>query len=373
MISRRATLALLTVLGIACSSSDGLVISSGSYRDSDTPEGPGLAEHFAEDFPVGVALGGDQLSVFQDILLRDFNRLTAENAMKPSNLQPVQGQWAWEETDQLMAFAQSNGWKVTGHTLLWHTHQGARWMTDTRDRAFADAALCDHITMTITRLATMYPGVIDNWDVVNEAISDNGGYRTDSPWYQTYGGPEFVLRAFECAAAAVATTGQDIKLYYNDFNVVNDVKRASIVELVQYVQAHGIRIDGVGMQAHWQINYPRRAQIEAAFGDILALGVDVKISELDVSAYDDFSAAGPEAELPSLPAIREQQQADRYVEYFRTFRDYSDYISSVTIWGVTDAVSWLNYAGTVRDRKDYPLLYDGDQQPKDAYFELLRL
>lgn len=344
--------------------------ASGSSGDT-VPNG--LAAHFEDDFSVGVALEPWQLDVFEDILVRDFNRLTAENAMKPSSLQPSEGAWSWDSTDALMHFAQQHGWHATGHTLLWHTDQGARWMTDARDRDYADAALCEHIGTAVTRLAATYPGVIDNWDVVNEAVMDGGGYRTDSPWYETYGGPEFILRAFECAANAVDATGQDIKLYYNDYNVYEPGKLASIVELVHYVQDHGGRIDGVGLQGHWNIEYPDTIAIETAFLQLIDAGVEIKISELDISIYNDYTSDGREPEQPTLPEDRETLQADRYADFFTLFRTYAEHVAHVTLWGVSDDVSWLDTHGAVRDRNDYPLLFDDDHEPKEAYERLLNL
>jgi endo-1,4-beta-xylanase len=227
----------------------------------------------------------------------------------------------------------------------------------------------------IFKVVERYADVVDNWEVVNEAISDNPDetYRDGedgSKWYEIYGDHTYIYDAFRFAREALEkTTGSARgKLYYNDYNVPRPHKLESILALVDCLRNEkGIPVDGVGLQGHWRLDEPSVGDIEEAIDRIEAAGLKAKISELDISVYteDDWEKKVWEPDKPFTEAL-EEEQADRYEELFELFRENKDVITSVTLWGITDSITWLDaFPTAIRD--DYPTLFDDDKRPKEAF------
>src|SRR5690606_5573623 len=210
----------------------------------------------------------------------------------------------------------------------------------------------------IHTVAGRYAGRLDAWDVVNEVIGEDGQYR-DTLWTRAYGGDgdALVRDAFRFASEAAP----DAALYYNDFNAWRPEKRDGIVRMVRMLQAAGIRIDGVGIQGHWGLDYPSTAHIEAAIDAYAALGVKVMVTELDVDVLPQTKEGqiigqgmtDPQFQLPEfkafldpyrngLPDTVQAQLADRYAELFRIFNARRDKLHRVAVWGVEDGMSWKN-------------------------------
>ncbi len=340
---------------------------------TEAPEGTGkLAATFKEHFGVGVAVEPRHLTSVGPILSGDFNRLTAENAMKFAQLHPSEGSYAFERADEIAEFARQHSMAMTGHALVWYRETPA-WLVAANDPSATTAALDEHIRTVVER----YADVTDNWDVVNEAISDSGGktYRDGdegSKLYPLYGGQQYIKVAFESAAAAVSATGKSIALYYNDYNVVDDAKRAKIIEMVRWLKAEGVQIDGVGLQAHWNIEWPNDALLQKTIDELVAEGVKLKISELDLSVYtkDDYGTETWEPQK-EFTADLAQRQAQRYQQLFALFAKNAEHITSVTFWGVSDDQTWLDDFPAA-GRNNYPLLFDDQHQPKPAYFSILQ-
>jgi endo-1,4-beta-xylanase len=250
--------------------------------------------------------------------------------------------------------------QVVGHNLVWHSQTGA-WVFQGADGTPADrdtllARMRDHIRTVVGR----YKGRIHGWDVVNEAIDEDGSMRK-SPW-QLGIGDDYVAKAFEFAHEA----DPDAELYYNDFNLEKPAKRAGVIALVKDLQARKLRIDGIGNQAHWRLDTPTVAQIDEALVDLHATGLNVMYSELDINLLPntprdaDPSLANPYAN--GLPDQVQQQLAQRYADVFGVLMKHRDAVTRVTFWGVSDADSWLN-----RGRMNYPLLWDRQRRPKPAF------
>lgn len=320
-----------------------------------TAEGETLSEIYAPYFRIGAAVAGGEYGydTFRandnaEAVIAEFSSLTAENAMKAGVIHPTANSWNYAAADKIVSWATARDIGVRGHALVWHQQTGT-WMftdggTQEEKKAFARANMKAHIEAMLAR----YGSRVEWWDVVNEAISDSSTgsiYRTDSPWYQAYGDATFIRDAFAFARAA----NPDVKLYYNDYSMVSAGKRARTIQMIDELDLvrDGL-IDGVGMQSHWQIDSPSTSEIQSAIDDFSALGIDVQITELDIVCSS--------AELPLLAA--------RYAEIFRVLRDNSDKISSVTLWGVADDHTWLtDFHGFT----NYPLLWDANFEPKDAY------
>jgi endo-1,4-beta-xylanase len=214
----------------------------------------------------------------------------------------------------------------------------------------------DHIHTVVGR----YKGKIHGWDVVNEAIDEDGVLRK-APWRDGIG-DDYVAKAFEFAREA----DPNAELYYNDYNLEKPAKRAGVIRLVKELRARGLRVDGIGNQAHWRLETPAIGEIEEALVDLHSTGLKVMYTELDINLLPnagrgaDPAVANPYAS--GLPAEKQQQLAKRYADIFDLIVKHRDSVSRVTFWGFSDADSWLN-----RGRMNYPLLWDRQRQPKPAF------
>jgi endo-1,4-beta-xylanase len=333
-----------------------------------------LAEKYADYFPVGVALGSVHLSTMGDIVDRDFNHLTCENAMKITDIHPAEASFAWEEADYIADYARQRDIKLTGHALLWH-RQAPDWMFagvtagDATSLETLKARLKAHIEAMVER----YGDVVDNWDVVNEAISDDATktYRDGSEgskWYELFGSEEYIYWAFKFAKDALEAQSPGSsagKLYYNEYVVTTKADR--ILKMLAWLKDEkGIQVDGVGFQSHENMTWPSTTDLQSAFDKFVAAGYKTKISELDITVYSDYTTgsfvASPAVELT---AELEAEQAKRFTDLFALYRKNKSHITSVTFWGVSDDQTWLDH-DPVPGRNDYPLLYNEQHQPKAA-------
>lgn len=343
-----------------------------------------LKDAYKNAFLMGVAVNEDIVAgkdkAAREIVLRNFNSITAENVMKAGPINPEPGVYNFAPADAFVAFGEKHGMFIVGHTLIWHNQTPGWFFQDRNGKRNTSAAQIERMREHIKTVAGRYAGRVDAWDVVNEVIGDDGSYRPTS-WVEAVGdGDELVKNAFRFAAEYAP----DAELYYNDFNAWRPAKRDGIVRMVRMLQKAGIRIDGIGMQGHWGLNYPKNEYIEAAIDAYAALGIKVMITELDVDvlpltregqvigvgmADKQFQQEEFEAYLDpyknGLPEDVQQQLADRYAELFGIFYRKRDKIARVTLWGVHDDMSWKNNY-PVPNRTNYPLLFDRDMQPKAA-------
>jgi len=261
---------------------------------------------------------------------------------------------------------------------VWHS-QTPRWVfqNDAGEPLTRDALLArmrDHI-MTV---AGRYKGRIGGWDVVNEALNEDGTMR-QSQWYKIIG-DDFLLQAFQFAHEA----DPKAELYYNDYNLENEAKRKGAVELVRKLKAAGAPITGVGLQGHNKMDWPTAKQESDTIEAFAAFGMRVNISELDVdvlprttaqnTADVSTTAAGNAQSNPytaGLPEDKQQALAQRYAELFDVFVKHRASMDRITFWGVTDADSWLNNFPT-RGRTNYPLLFDRQGKAKPAFDAVLK-
>jgi endo-1,4-beta-xylanase len=313
---------------------------------------------------VGVAInqrqfdGTDTAAV--EIITKQFNQISPENALKFQPTQPAGDRYTFEAADRYVQFGVERHMQVVGHNLVWHSQTGA-WVFEGADGKPADrdallARMRDHIRTVVGR----YKGKIHGWDVVNEAIEEDGSMRK-SPW-QVGIGDDYVAKAFEFAHEA----DPDAELYYNDFNLEKPAKRAGVIKLVKDLQARKLRIDGIGNQGHWRLDTPTIGEIDMALVELHATGLKVMYTELDINLLPNTArGADPAVANPyanGLPDDVQQQLARRYADVFRVFLKHSDAVTRITFWGLSDTDSWLN-----RGRMNYPLLWDRQRQPKPAF------
>ena len=368
-----ACLCLTAACDAGSSSSLGSVGATASAGAPATANTPPLAQKYQGYFPIGAAVSAWHLDNEGDLLAQQFNHLTCENAMKVEDIHPTEDTYDWSEADRIADFARSHGMKMTGHNLLWH-RQAPDWMFagvtagDGASLELLKSRLQAHITAVVGR----YADVVDNWDVVNEAISDDPGktYRDGSEgsqWYELFGSEEYIYWAFRYAHDALESLSPGSsqgKLYYNEYLVTE--KADKILTLFAWLEQKGIHVDGVGSQSHESMTFPAPSDVQAAFDKFVSAGYKLKVSELDVTVYSDYSTGSFVAspEVPFTPAL-ETAQASRFADLFAVYRKNAAAITSVTFWGVSDERSWLNNE-PVTGRDDYPLLFDAAHQPKAA-------
>lgn len=331
----------------------------------------GLKEYYSNYFNIGVAVSPRALKTDEaGLVTRHFNSLTAENAMKMGPIHPSEKVFAWTNSDSIVAFAQRNGMKMRGHTLCWHNQTPSWLFKDEAGNAVTKDVLLKRLKDHITEVVSRYKGKIYAWDVVNEAISDAPDqYLRDSEWYKI-AGEEYIAKAFQYAHEA----DPDALLFYNDYNEIDAVKREKIIRLVTNLKKAGVPIHGVGLQGHWAVSEPTRAQLDATLTDFARTGLLLHITELDISVYPkehqrrDRKAEDYDMEFSES---KEQQQREVYAMCFELFRKHKAAISSVTFWNISDRNSWLDNF-PVRGRKDYPLLFDKELKPKKAFYDVVK-
>jgi len=324
------------------------------------PAPPTLRAAFQDAFLVGAALNPAQVSgrdtLGAALVQAQFNATTPENVLKWARVHPRPGTYDFAAADQYVAFGERNGMFIVGHTLVWHK-QTPSWVFQdssghpvSRDTLLA--RLRDHIHTVVGR----YRGRIRGWDVVNEALNDDGTLRS-TPWL-TIIGEDYLAQAYRFAHEA----DPDAELYYNDYSLENAAKRRGALDLVRRLRAEGVPVTGVGLQDHNRLDWPTPAQEDSTISAFAELGVSVMITELDI----DVLPANSNPYGDGLPDSVQQALARRYADLFTVYLRHAKDISRVTFWGVSDGDSWLNN-WPVLGRTNYPLLFDRQHRPKPAF------
>lgn len=359
-----------------------LLISITSMHCSPSQKGTAnshsLKEVFKNDFLIGTALNVPQIMEADPkaaaLIPQQFSAVTPENIMKCEVIHPQWNVYDFNMADKYVAYGQKHHLFIVGHTLIWHSQLSPF----VRNMQSADS-LMQFMVNHINTVAGRYAGKINSWDVVNEALNEDGSLRKSI--FLEKLGPDYIRKAFELAAKA--TPGTD--LYYNDYNIEQPGKRAGAIALIKKLQESGVRIDGVGIQGHWHLGQVPFKDIEQSITDFAVLGIKVAITELDINVLPrpnnmsgaDVSqnyAADPKMNpYPNgLPEAVQQQLANDYEQLFKIFLKHHDKISRITFWGVNDGQSWLN-DWPIKGRTNYPLLFDRAFTPKEAYFKIIAL
>jgi endo-1,4-beta-xylanase len=272
--------------------------------------------------------------------------------------------------DRYVAFGESNHMAIIGHTLVWRS-QTPRWVyRDTNDEIVTREVLLERMRDHIQTVVGRYKGRIRGWDVVNEALAEDGKLRRS--YWQRIIGDDYIEKAFQYAHEA----DPNAELYYNDFSLENEPKRQGAIALIEKLKADGVPITAVGLQGHIKMNWPTVEEEDATISDFAKLGVKVVVTELDVDVVRatqgnrtaDIEAnaqlvSGANTYSNGLPADVQQALAKRYADIFAVFLKHRDVVERVTLWGVTDGDSWLNFG----ERANYPLLFDRKGRPKPAF------
>jgi len=340
-----------------------------------------LGEATKGKFLFGVAVNMQQVNgvkpIESDLIAKEFSAIVPENSLKPQPIHPEENRYFWDDADKLVAFGEKNKQTVTGHCLIWHSQIGRWFFIDADGKDVAPEVLKERMRQHILNVVGRYKGRIKGWDVVNEAFEDNGNYR-NSKFYQILG-KDFIKYAFQFAHEA----DPNAQLYYNDYNVERPAKCNAIVGLVKELKTAGCRIDAVGSQSHMHMTSPTPDATETSFKKIKDAGVHILITEWDISILPSPYAGanigtnfGYSNEMDpyreGVPDSIQQKWNKRMLDMFGLFLKYNDVVDRVTVWGLTDNTTWLNNF-PVRGRKDYPVLFDRNNQRKPVVDEMIRM
>jgi len=329
-----------------------------------------LCQTFANLFPIGAAIwAGDLSGPHSDLLKKHFNSITSENDMKWDATEPTEGSFNFANADAQVAYAKANNMHVRGHTLVWHQQVPAWVFNDAGGNPMTPTP--ENKALLLQRLENHIRGVVGHfgndvyaWDVVNEVIdpAEADGFRR-SPWFNITG-TDYIDTAFRVAHEVAPNA----KLFINDFDTTNPVKRQFLFSLVSNLKSRGIPIDGVGHQMHNNVDYPisdDAASVQSVIDTInlfAGIGLDNQITEFDISVY---SGANPTiyTDYSAIPPDLLIKQGYRYRDYFNAFKQLQGKISSITFWGEADDHTWL----TSSARVNAPLLFDTSLQHKYGY------
>lgn len=338
---------------------------------------PRLADVFKSQFMVGAAINASQImerdAAGNAVVESQYNTISPENILKWEVVHPKPGQYDFTLSDKYVAYGEAHKMFIIGHTLVWHS-QTPRWVfEDDKGAPLTRDALIERMREHIHTVAGRYKGRINGWDVVNEALEEDGTMRK-SPWQKIIG-DDFVELAFRFAHEA----DPNAELYYNDYSLENPDKRAGAVALIRRLQTKGIQVKAIGMQAHFKMDWPTVGLEDSTIAMFAALGVHVNMTELDIDvlppavrgrgadvATRGANSASVNPYINGLPADKQAALAARYREMFAVFLKHQNVIDRITFWGVADGDSWLNN-WPVRGRTSYPLIFDRSHQPKPAF------
>lgn len=324
----------------------------------------GLKDAYRDYFDIGVAVNIRNVTTPEqaNLILKDYNSITAENDMKPQPTEPEKGKYNWTNADRIADFCRKNGLKLRGHCLMWHSQIGSWIYQDKNGKRLSKEEMYANMKAHITAVVNRYKDIVYCWDVVNEAISDGGGGRfNQSPYRQSpmfeIAGDEFIKKAFEYAHEA----DPKALLFYNDYNAATPAKRDRIFEMVRKMKAEGVPIHGIGMQGHYNAFGPSMEDVDAAITKYATIVDNIHITELDIRMNEEmggqlnFRRDGMQAS-PYLRTLQENQ----YAGLFRVLRKHKDVIKSVTFWNLSDRDSWLGASNAA-------LPYDENYKPKRVY------
>ncbi len=288
--------------------------------------------------------------LYRQVLAREYNLVTHENAMKMEPVQPEQDVFDFSDVDAVLAFAQSNNMKARGHTLVW-AQQIPDWF---KNGSFTsnemEQIMSNHITTVIKHCEDNYPGTVVCYDVVNEAYDMNGNLQ-NPPYYDAFGS-NYIHKAFAYARAAAPA---NVKLFYNDFSFWDADKRLKVATLLSNLVNDGVPIDGLGVQFHiktWTGLDDYFAVIDAAIG----LGLEVQVTECDIPLQNDQGSDTGALET----------QAQKYYDLLGMCLARPEVTAFVT-WGFTDKYSWVPM---FMSGYDHALPFNKNYEAKPAYYAL---
>ncbi|MBQ7423090.1 MAG: endo-1,4-beta-xylanase [Prevotella sp.] len=315
------------------------------------------------------------------LIVKHFNSVTAENCMKCEVVHPQEHVFDFTQADQFVDNALANNQFVIGHCLIWHSQCAPWFFIDEQGNDVKPEVLRKRMKEHIFTIMNHFRGRVGGWDVLNEAIEDDGTFRK-SGFYRILG-EDYIRLAFQYAHEADPT----VELYIQDYNMAKAEKRNAYTKLVRQMRNEGFQIDAIGIQGHLMLDSSPASEYEKSIEAFASTGAKVMVTELECSALPNPYAPGngganisdrfayrPEMDpyRDGLPKDIEQKWEQRYLDLFKVLINHRDVITRVTIWGLTDDNTWRNDA-PIKGRKDYPLLFDRNNQPKPLVQKLIDL
>lgn len=353
---------------------------------------PALKDVFAGKFILGAAINDAQITgediLGDSVLIRHFGAIEPENCLKSGEVMPVFGQYDWILADKYVEFGEKYGLEVYGHCLIWHSQCTPDFCFDEKGALISPELLKERMRQHISTMVGRYKGHIKGWDVVNEAIMEDGSYR-ESPFYRILG-EEFIPWAFQCAYEA----DPDCELYYNDYSMHEPAKLEAVINMAKKLKERGIRIDAIGFQGHLGMDYPDLALYERHIRRVKEeTGLDVCITELDMSILPTLTRSADLGEMSFSEAMQNpeirarmaekvnpyangipediyKQWNDRMADFLNMFVRNSDVIRRVNVWGICDSDSWKN-GWPIPERQDSPLWFDRNYKLKPFLHDYL--
>lgn len=329
-----------------------------------------LKKSFANYFPIGVSVSPSNLVGREaELIAQQFNSLTPENVMKFGPLHPEENRYNWGGADSVVAFAEANKMKVRGHTLIWHQQNPAWLFLDGKGDTVNKEVLLSRMKSHIETVVKRYKGRVYAWDVVNEALDDDSTrYLRNSAWFNICG-EDFIEKAFQYAHQA----DPEAILFYNDYRTEHPERRERIYKLLKRLKDSGVPVHGVGLQGHWNLKDPSRQELVKTIDRFRSLGLQVQVTELDISVLpekkdrDSTWLAAPDMYTAEI----EQQHIAQYEQIFNVFKAFKDYLSGVTFWNLSDKDTWLDQTPSAKGKRNFPLLFDADLQPKKVFYRVI--
>jgi len=310
--------------------------------NTQNPSEEGLKDALEGKFYIGTAMNGPQIlgedTASLNIIHEHFNSVVAENCMKSGLIQPKEGEFDFRLPDKFIEFGEQNNLYIVGHCLIWHSQAPGWLFVDEDGKDVSREVLTERMKTHIFTVVERYKGKVDCWDVVNEAIEDDGSWR-NTKFYKI---------------------------------------------LVNQLKAKGIKVDGIGMQAHSGMDYPLLDEFEKSIIAFAETGADIHITEMDITALP-FPDRQVGAEVSASFEYQQKMNPyangltdsarvalhNRYLDFFKLFLKHEDKIKRVTLWGVTDQQSWRNY-WPIRGRMDFPLLFDREYRAKPVVEDIIK-
>ncbi|WDE98471.1 endo-1,4-beta-xylanase [Lentisphaera profundi] len=380
------TVSLCTsALSLSSSTSGNGVVNTAIIKNTQAQlqEVPALKDLFKDKFTIGSSFSP---AYFKDPILlehikKNFNGLTTENEFKWARINPKPGIYKFTNTDKVVQFAEDNNMEMVGHTLLWK-HRNPAWrFKDNEGNTISKEALLQGIKKHIFKIVGRYKGRIKGWDVVNEVFNTDGSFRETELY--TIMGEEYIEKAFQWVKEA----DPDTEIYYNDYGLYNEKKLDATVALIERLKEKGIDVDAVGFQGHLMLGWPKLQGLENAITKLAATGVEVMVTELDVTPLP--SGFGKDVRerhiseimnhpvdlnpyLSGLPEDKDIALAKRYEEIFKIILKHHDKVKRITLWGPNDGVNWMN-DWPIKGRTDHATLFDRQNQAKRAFWKIVDL
>jgi len=332
---------------------------------------PSLFESYTDYFRVGAAM--NHFTLLQqtqetELVKKHFNLIVAENATKMENIYLAENRFNFSIADRFLDFGRKNNKAMRWHTLL-HSDEMPAWIfRDEDDQFVSKEVLNNRLKNYIQIIMDHTKNDICSYDVISEAISDmTFGLRNkteNSYWYHIIGS-EYVENAFNWAHEA----NPKAELVLNEYNLESsNGKRDGTYQIVKSLLAKKVPISAIGVQMHISLNYPQIDEIEKTFELFGSLGLQVIVSEMDISVYEF-----PETETKEYTKELLDRQAQRYYDLFECFKKYAKkgILKDVVVWGISDKSSWKNNF-PIPKRTDIPLLFDNNCLAKPAFYSLIK-